>query len=244
MNSDYLQRLQQCMDKNPFLPLHSSIREVIFQDIIECRVAPAQKIVESKLAKEFNVSRTSVHRALESLYADGWLVKDNTQSFTVCLITEEHHKALAQIRYFLESAACQIAAYNRTPQDIRSLREAVDEGYSASDLNEFFQADFHFHRAVFNATHNKFFNEINELLHMELSRYKLFSATKSTLMSSPRRAAILEDHNLIYLAIRHSDYLEAKAIGQQHILRSFSKMRWVEEITAGEPVDLSSMPSD
>lgn len=65
------------------LPLHSQVYSFLRDQIIYGKVAGGEKLVESKIAKELNVSRSPIREALRMLCADELL--DSRQS-TVCAI--------------------------------------------------------------------------------------------------------------------------------------------------------------
>lgn len=52
--------IQQEIDRNPFLVLSKLVYQQIYREIINGNLLPQHRIVESKIAKELNVSRSPV----------------------------------------------------------------------------------------------------------------------------------------------------------------------------------------
>lgn len=79
--------IQQEIDRNPFLVLSKLVYQQIYREIINGNLLPQHRIVESKIAKELNVSRSPVKMALAEMTEKGILekVKGNRQELRLDL---------------------------------------------------------------------------------------------------------------------------------------------------------------
>ena len=64
MSENAKDQIQQKLDKNPFLALSKLVYQQVYREIINGNLLPQHKIIESKIAKELNISRSPVKMAL------------------------------------------------------------------------------------------------------------------------------------------------------------------------------------
>ena len=65
--------IEACKKDNPFIILTDIIYRHLKNDIMQGILLPGDKIVESKIAQQLNVSRTPVNVALSRALKDGWI---------------------------------------------------------------------------------------------------------------------------------------------------------------------------
>ena len=75
MSKNAKDQIQQELDKNPFLVLSKLVYRQIYREIIDGNLLPQHKIIESKIAKELNISRSPVKMALAEMTEKGILEK-------------------------------------------------------------------------------------------------------------------------------------------------------------------------
>lgn len=81
--------IQQEIDRNPFLVLSKLVYQQIYREIINGNLLPQHRIVESKIAKELNVSRSPVKMALAEMTEKGILEKVKGKELRVKKISYE-----------------------------------------------------------------------------------------------------------------------------------------------------------
>ena len=82
--------------------------------------------MESELAERFGVSRTPVREALQRLETQSLLARDG-RSLIVASLDHNQTAELYAVRGELEGLAARLAARNATPEEVRVLRDMVDE---------------------------------------------------------------------------------------------------------------------
>ena len=73
--------IEACKKENPFIVLADVIYKHLKNDIMQGLLLPGDKIVESKIAQQLDVSRTPVNIALNRALKDGWLERRSKNSF-------------------------------------------------------------------------------------------------------------------------------------------------------------------
>src|SRR5690554_5895330 len=93
--------------------LHNQVYSVLFDMIMKGELEPAEKLVETRIAKELEVSRGTLREALQMLIKDGLVIKEDKNMY----IYNPDQKDVIDLyvcRKSLESTAAQLAAENIT----------------------------------------------------------------------------------------------------------------------------------
>ena len=97
----------------------------IRRNIIEGRFPPGMRLVEQRLAEEFDVSRTPVREALTRLEAEGLVVVERNRGAQVRALSEEEISDLYDVRARLEAYAAELAAERADVSDHAALGDAA-----------------------------------------------------------------------------------------------------------------------
>jgi DNA-binding GntR family transcriptional regulator len=99
----------------------------IRQAIVEGRYRPGQRLIEQRIAEEFDLSRTPVREALRSLEAEGLVVSEANRGAMVRPVDVTEVKDLYELRARLESfAALRASRYDSTDQ-LAEMDKAIRE---------------------------------------------------------------------------------------------------------------------
>ena len=110
MSKNAKDQIQQELDKNPFLVLSKLVYRQIYREIIDGNLLPQHKIIESKIAKELNISRSPVKMALAEMTEKGILEKAKGKELRVKKIRYEECLWIYEARMMLEPEAAYLAA--------------------------------------------------------------------------------------------------------------------------------------
>jgi GntR family transcriptional regulator, transcriptional repressor for pyruvate dehydrogenase complex len=123
-------------------------------------------------------------------------------------------QSLLETRDALEPAAAELAALNRTPQDLARLDEASQLlRDSVGDIPKFLQHNAEWHVAVAAASHN----EIMQIILDSLSRAIVKATDISDFNSQRTMNETLAAHDRILAAIRKGDPHKAAAAMEKHV---------------------------
>jgi DNA-binding GntR family transcriptional regulator len=95
--------------------------------IVEGRYPPGQRLVEQRIAEEFELSRTPVRESLRRLEAEGLVTSEPNRGSRVRPISRADIADIFGLRARLESYAADLAAQRATPQEIAELDEGIAE---------------------------------------------------------------------------------------------------------------------
>lgn len=105
--------------------------------VVEGRYPPGSRLVEQRLAEEFQVSRTPVREALHRLEAEGLVTFERHRGSQVRDFSADDIADLYDVRARLEGYGAELAARRATEADNAELRRAAwafDDAVAAADM--------------------------------------------------------------------------------------------------------------
>lgn len=212
--------------------------------ILEGALRPGEKLAgERELAQRFDVSRPSLHDAIEKLTARGLLrvarngtyVADFLSPMMQPLASLLTNNPRASADYFefrqgVETQAARIAAKNATGPDKQAIRAHVErmrkmQKDASPELEA--QADVDFHMAIYEAGHNVVVLHVMRALG-DLLRNNIFY-NRRTLYERPGvREKLLEQHEAIAAAVTAGDADAAEAAAAGHIAYTFGQVEDIQ----------------
>ncbi len=178
-----------------------------------------------------SVSRSTVREAMRSLQAEGYVelisgkggafVRDN-QSHDYDAIRSwfiesapPTLKDTTDVREALETVQVRMAVSRATDEEVAQL-EMIHQNFIAQNAQANVAAlaalDEEFHTQICRMSHNPLLLKINELLAMELKRYRLMSISVKTSSENTIR-----EHELIITALKERDTQKAAAYMLAHL---------------------------
>lgn len=177
---------------------------------------PGDRLVESELAERFGVSRTPVREALQRLETQSMLARDG-RSLIVASLDHNQLAELYVVRAELEGLAAKLAARHAAPEEVRLLREMVEEDRAhVNDPQALSRSNRRFHRQIHLASHNRYLIQQLDLVHRSMA---LLAST--SLAAEGRGAAALAEHDAIVRAIASGDGDAARDALKTHISKAF-----------------------
>lgn len=210
------------------------------QMIVNGHLKPGNRLPsEHELAEMFSVGRTSVREALKALDALGLLertqqgsyVKESTEfplrELYLKLIIRKHTiDQLYETRMLLEGIIAQLAAQRATEEDIICMQGYLDQMYT-DDLEQYIQADIHFHVAIAEAANNYVIFEIYQVIWELLTDSQSEIVRLKDLIQYSR-----EQHKAILEAIKKHDSAESRRLMDEHL--NYLNSRRLQMIENGE----------
>jgi GntR family transcriptional regulator, transcriptional repressor for pyruvate dehydrogenase complex len=227
--------------------LTAELVQALSDRVRDGRLAAAAKLpTEAAIMEEFGVSRTVVREAISRLQAAGVVeTKHGVGTFVVGLGdgstfriapdqlgTLQDVIAVLELRIGVETESAALAAARRTPENLTSLRSALDAFASAVDEGRTAVGpDFQFHLEIARATQNHHFADLMTTLGgMMIPRARL----ESTQAVSPEQQAYLRrvnsEHESIFDAISRQDVEAARAAMRTHLANSRERRRRLAEL--------------
>lgn len=209
------------------------ISDQIIKLIIDGKLKPGDKLPgERQLIEMLGVGRSSLREALNRLETLGYIdihkrrgifVKsiDSTLELGPLknLIQGDVRKIvqLYEIRQDIEQASAYKAAQQRTAQDLDKIKSSLEEFHGrAGDLEFSWEADQAFHIAIAQAAHN--FLRVHVLSNIfDFAEEFLKPALETAARDGLILAAIVQQHEMIYQAIRQNNAEQARARMDEHL---------------------------
>lgn len=142
--------------------------------IVSGRYKPGDRLNESKLAREFEISRIPIREALMSLQEQGLVMNHERRGMFVTILSEEDVQKINSLRVVLEAEALRLCRLNMTPEDAKHLTHLVEQMEAWEESTELAAAahDLQFHREVWRASGNPYLAKTLDSLATVLFAYK------------------------------------------------------------------------
>jgi DNA-binding GntR family transcriptional regulator len=217
---------------SPLLIEHENLDDKIYarlkRMIADGALAPGQRILQEKLARDMGVSRTPLVNALKRLAQERLVEWVSRRGIYVKRFSMREMAQLFEVREGLEPIAARLAAARIAPAEVRQFKKLFD-GFSrqpsAAELQRYLACDRRFHWRLVELTENPHLAAAMESVNMMISAYQV-GVPRSLAESLPEHQAILKA-----LARRDPDASEAAM--RVHIRRSVERL-W-QRARAEEP---------
>jgi DNA-binding GntR family transcriptional regulator len=155
--------------KAPRLLLREHVKDTIMARILSGEYAPGQRLVETRLAKEFETSQVPVREALRDLEGLRFV---ESEPFRGARVREVSPRELAEI-YPVRSAIEELAVRGATVEldgDVRELERhlaAMEKAAAEGKRHEQVRSDVAFHQTIVDASGNSILGEVWRSLRIE-----------------------------------------------------------------------------
>jgi len=190
------------------------IREQLIEDILNGRLAPGARIVETRIAQQFGVSQGPVREALRDLELFGFVVSSPFRGTQVRKISTEELLEIYPIRAALEGVAARAAAGRIDQATLDHLEELIGvmrEAAARDDHRAEADADHNFHHAIVKASGNRMVEHVWQTMRLSITTCLTHSITHRSLHE------IAERHVAVLEALRSGDPDRAEAAVRRHI---------------------------
>ncbi len=185
--------------------------------------APGERMAEDALARKLNVSRQPVHQALQQLYREGFVRETGRRGLVVAPINIELAEHIYELRAALEATAATRAAQRASGQARRVGEDILLAGRRAvaeRDIPAMIQADFHFHRYIYELAGNPLIESVAVMNWHHVRR--VATALSSKLLSL---APLWQEHEDILSAVVAGDATAAGSLARRHVEASVHTLR-------------------
>lgn len=175
---------------------HERVYAEIRADILTGRAGGGEKLLESNLARRFDVSRTPVREALYKLERDGLVERVVNVGFTVSKIDRRSIGDHLAVLTLLEShAAEEWAAGERPAADLHALKamqQDMKAALAAKDVEAYETANHAFHEYFLARNGNAYLRSV-----VTATKQKMFSLSLESFPSALHIEQYVADHDRI-----------------------------------------------
>ncbi|MEA4832982.1 MAG: GntR family transcriptional regulator [Oscillospiraceae bacterium] len=197
-----------------FNAVYTELRDAI----LEGTLVPGESLIETKISQELGVSRTPVREAIRQLEHDELVRTIPNKGAVVIGISVADIDDMYTIRIFTEGLAAEWATEHISDNEIEQLREIVElqEFYAVkNDYIQVWQLDGRFHTIIYDACKSRILKHVLSNFHSYVAR-----ARELSFKTEQRTALSVEEHRLIYEAMRARDGAGAKKLTEQHLINA------------------------
>ncbi|MFI7584152.1 FadR/GntR family transcriptional regulator [Kocuria sp. M1N1S27] len=222
--------------------LVDQVAEALLERIVSGDLPPGAAVPgELDLGSQHEVSRMTVREAIRTLGAQrilrvergrGTFVNPVSQwaSLDAVLraVSEGQDDAAAavqliELRRFLESGACELAAGHVTAEDLAELTrdvDAMESAHRSRDVAAFVRADLRFHHRILQASGNVFVAVLFEPLHRILETRRAQTSRVPEI-----QAHAVAEHRKVVSALESADPARARRAMDEHLQQTLADLR-------------------
>ncbi len=193
--------------------------------VLEGRLLPGQRLVETELARMLGVGRAALRTALARLEQEGVVERSPNRGARVRLITEEEAVEILEARAALECLGVRYAALRARAEDVRELRAVLREMATRArrgDTLGYTDCNHRLHQILVRASQHRTVARLLDSLRVQMVRYQY-----RTVLAPGRLSRSLREHQAIVAAVAAKDPNKAEATMRAHMEGVLTSLREV-----------------
>ncbi len=201
--------------KRPIMTMKHQIYKIIKDEICNGHYPPGYWLQEKELAAKMDVSRSPVREALKQLVDEGLAIDYPNKGVFVKEFTSKDIEEIYDVRIMLESYAIKNSVKLITSNDIKVLRELIDnlsECYEKNDLNQYIEYDTELHQYIIKMSGNSLVMDIYKRIYSQTQQFRIYSLTTQKRFDN----SIIE-HKTMVENIFAGKWEEADEINRRHL---------------------------
>jgi len=207
------------------------VYDSLLDNILAGTYNPGERMVISKMAREYGVSEIPVREAIRRLESEGYVTLNANHGAVVKDMDLDQITQMFQIRGVLEGYATRLCVDYLQPEDFKELEEINESMLHAIESDEhslYSELNIKFHRRIYECL------PMFELYNMIVDLWKKWQITSRVFNVVPTRASeSYEEHKTILGLLREKEYDQVEMKVRQHKFRACQ--RFVEYSKAVTP---------
>lgn len=215
---DYIGEIIKLSDMAQYKPLNEIVFDGIRKAIIKGRIPVGEKINEKEYAQRMNISRTPIRDALRRLEKEGLVEYIPRYGVIVKKISIEDAKEIYKIRVALDILATTSAMSLMTEEQFGQMEDLLNKTEETNKRNDVEKVTGFF------SSFNKMIYDFSEMprltsIVIKLQEY-LVRFRDISMRGEARRRKALDEHWMIYRAMRNRDENQVELITKEHLAYS------------------------
>jgi DNA-binding GntR family transcriptional regulator len=219
--------------------ISDQIYEFLKKNILLGKIAPGERIIESRIAEDLKTSRTPVREAYQRLVQDGLVERVTQGGVRVSVITPRMIKEVFGIRGVLEVYAVELVCDNIEAETIIKLKELAQQArklLSSPEANDpeglitLWKINTSFHETIYRATGSEHLLKLVGQLNSLVRRFRFLSMRKT-------RIRAWDQHELIIKYLEDKDKAMLGELMKAHIeeaasdtLKALENDKWEKNV--------------
>lgn len=212
------------------------------EDILRLELEPGQVLDETRISKEFQLSRSPIREALVRLSSEGLIRMLPNKNTIVAPLNIEEFSSYIDALDLVQRITTRLAARLRTEEQLDSIKQQQTEfskAVTAYDPFAMIEHNRDFHVAISDASQNRYLSEFNSRLLDEGRRYLrlYFRSFNDTLPPE-----FNDEHHQIITAIEAQDEERAEHLAHEHSMQVSE--RFLRYLSRRQTADFSVIPPE
>jgi DNA-binding GntR family transcriptional regulator len=209
-NSDGFESLSAEIKQTVSIP--DKVADLLREMILSGRWRPGDRIVETQVARQLDIGQPAVREALGKLEEAGIVRRFPNSGCVVTQLSKEEFGQIFRVRTELEGLAVELAIENQDPQKAAKLNSVLGKLQKAGrkgNAEEYYRADFEFHRAIWQLARNRFLEKALTQLVVPLFNFAIIEVVANHNLDLDSDA---KEHKQIVDAILRGDKSHARSV--------------------------------
>ncbi|PSB09702.1 GntR family transcriptional regulator [filamentous cyanobacterium CCP2] len=210
--------------------LYEQTYEALRASILSGELLPGERLVETQLADQLQVSRTPIREAIRQLQRDSLVTTDAGGGLRVTIISVVDAVQLYDCRIALERLSVQEACHHATPAQLETLETFVVQAEQLAEQPgvafssaRMLEVDYQFHQSIAESSGNRWLTTFLDQVFDKMAMLRV-----QTTRHNPRVLEIRSEHRQIFEAIARRNSEAAVQAIEAHLVAS--KARVVQEV--------------
>ena len=195
--------------------LSTKVYDLLFNWLITKKVKPGDRLIEEKLAKQLNISRTPIRAALSRLSQDGLIDLIPRKGGSVKKLNARDVEEVYELREVLEGLAVRLSGQKLTEKDLNNLKELLKQSktlLSKDSATQLAKLDSEFHRVIIRNCDNERLTEFFDSLYNFVQIFRVMGYYRPI-----RAKQAWKEHAKILEALAKRDINKAQELMEEHI---------------------------
>jgi DNA-binding GntR family transcriptional regulator len=196
-------------------PLREQVTDRVRQAILDLRLRPGERLIERELTESLGVSRATVREVIRQLAAEGLVTVVPQRGAEVTSLSASDAADIYEMRASLEALAVRRFVQRASEEQVRALREAVDEiarSAASGEVHDHLGAKDRFYDVLMDGSAS---GPLQQTLAGLQARVRLLRATSLSAPGRPAEAA--EELRAVVDAVEARDVEAAAQACVRHI---------------------------
>lgn len=194
--------------------ISQQVYDILKEDICKGKYAPGEKLLEVKIARELNVSRSPVREALHQLSGDGITVEVANRGVFVREFNAQDIEEIFEVRVALECTSLsemkKLDPEQR--QQLQDIMDALQKCYDRKALDRYIDMDEKLHRSLVVFGGNGLMLQLYDKVKLMSMQFRTYS-----LQSEKRFNDSIKEHAAIVENMLNGNMNKAAQINRRHL---------------------------
>lgn len=198
--------------------------------VISHKYAPGDRLLETSLSEDLNMSRTPVREALTALETMGFLERVKShKGYQIPFLSADDVQKVFHTRAILESDTAYSATRHISDRDVeylRNLNQVEKTAYNNKDRALYSSSNEEFHMLLASRADNAYIVRYTRELYWRSSLYYFFFTSFYAVTTSPSQTQRManSEHFAIIDALKDRDAENAAKLMREHIMSTYYSM--------------------